>query len=376
VGVAPPSLERPHARIANAHAGFAPSVAPLGALSFALHRQLAERFGGRHKWGYSKSTGTSLSRDGESAAGGSGEDWLRDGSSRRSAAKDAVEDRAGAWPGWLAREKGCNLEVISSEDSVAQLDPLRLCEFLLDESLKKGVTLYQPARVVSVSKDGDGKLSGVRIAIDGKEEVDIACSRLVITAGPWTPVVFENLFPQSSTKIPISALAGHSLLVKSPRWTTDMEPEGCHAVFATDTLGYSPELFSRLGEEVYIAGLNSMTIHLPEVYEEAKVRQEDIETLKMTATKMLGSPAGENDLQVIREALCFRPVTSSGRPIVSRIPDSRLGGVSTDAGSKGGVYIAAGHGAWGISQSLGTGKALTELMDGLPMSANISALGL
>ena len=188
--------------------GFAPSVAPLGALSFALHQQLAERFGGREKWGYSKSTGTSLSRDEESAAAGSGEDWLRDGSSRATAAKAAVQDKSGGWPVWLTKDKGSNLEVISSEGSVAQLDPLRLCTFLLEEVLQKGVKLYQPARVVDVSKDSEGKLVGVRIAMEGKEEIDIACSRIVITAGPWTPAVFEGLFPQSPTKISISALAG------------------------------------------------------------------------------------------------------------------------------------------------------------------------
>jgi glycine/D-amino acid oxidase-like deaminating enzyme len=258
---------------------------------------------------------------------------------------------------------------------VAQLDPLRLCSFLLQENLGRGVKLHQPARVVSVSKDTKDELASVRIVKQG-EEVDVPCSRLVITAGPWTPMVFQELFPNAHVKIPISPLAGHSLLLKSPRWTAAMESQGCHAVFATDTLGYSPELFSRLGEELYIAGLNSMTIPLPEISTDAEIQPEDIETLKKTATRMLEIPGAENDVQILREGLCFRPVTSSGRPIISRIPDSKLGGIATRADFEGGVYVAAGHGAWGISQSLGTGKVLTELMDGLPMSANIKALSL
>lgn len=258
---------------------------------------------------------------------------------------------------------------------MAQLDPLRLCKFLLQQSMERGVKLHQPARVVSLKKDTKGELTGVRIAKEG-EEVEVSCSRLVITAGPWTPRVFQALFPDAHIKIPISPLAGHSLLLKSPRWTAAMEVKGCHAVFATDTLGYSPELFSRLGEEVYLAGLNSMTIPLPELSTDAKVQPDDIETLKKTAARMLKIPGAENDLQTLREGLCFRPVTSSGRPIISRIPDSKLGGITTRADSEGGVYVAAGHGAWGISQSLGTGKVLTELMEGLPMSANIKALSL
>lgn len=73
---------------------------------------------------------------------------------------------------------------------------------------------------------------------------------------------------------------------------------------------------------------------------------------------------------------CFRPVTSSGRPIVSRIPDEKLGGVKTHHGAAGGVYIAAGHGAWGISHAPGTGFVLAELLEGRPTSAKIEALEL
>jgi glycine/D-amino acid oxidase-like deaminating enzyme len=73
---------------------------------------------------------------------------------------------------------------------------------------------------------------------------------------------------------------------------------------------------------------------------------------------------------------CFRPVTSSGRPLVSRIPDEKLGGVRTRGGGDGGVFIAAGHGAWGISHAPGTGLVLAELMEGRPTSAKIEALRL
>lgn len=151
--------------------------------------------------------------------------------------------------------------------------------------------------------------------------------------------------------------------------------KGCHAVFATDTLGFSPELFSRIGEEIYIAGLNSTNIPLPKVATDAKIQLAAIEQLKGVAKRMLGILDQDDDLQVLREGLCFRPVTPSGRPIVSKIPDDKLGGgFSTRGGGAGGVFVAAGHGAWGISQSLGTGKTLSELLDGRPTSANIKAL--
>lgn len=203
----------------------------------------------------------------------------------------------------------------------------------------------------------------------------VPCSHILIAAGPWTPSVFRSLFPQSALKIPVFALAGHSLLVKSPRWTQTQESQGCHAIFATDTLGFSPEIFSRLGEELYLAGLNSTMIKLPNDAAGATVRESDIEQLRKAAKGMLGIPP-DGKLEVIRESLCFRPVTSSGRPVVSRVPDSGLGGLSTHGGAKGGVFVSAGHGAWGISQSLGTGMVLSEMMEGRPTSAKVDALAL
>jgi glycine/D-amino acid oxidase-like deaminating enzyme len=69
-------------------------------------------------------------------------------------------------------------------------------------------------------------------------------------------------------------------------------------------------------------------------------------------------------------------VTASGRPIISRVPDAKLGGLLTRPGNDGGVFIASGHGAWGISQSLGTGLVLAEMIEGRPTSANVKALSL
>lgn len=69
-------------------------------------------------------------------------------------------------------------------------------------------------------------------------------------------------------------------------------------------------------------------------------------------------------------------MTSSGRPIISRVSDERLGGVKTRQGADGGVFIAAGHGAWGISHAPGTGFVLAELIEGRTPSAKIDALRL
>ncbi|KAI9870383.1 MAG: hypothetical protein M1830_004315, partial [Pleopsidium flavum] len=229
---------------------FGPFVSSLGALSFDLHKQLADEHGGRDKWGWSPSTGTSLVDSEKAGNAARGDDWLREGSSRAEVAGDH-DFTGGEGPAWLTKHKGGSVEVISQGDSTAQVDPLRLSQFLLDECRSRGVHLHQPARVISVSKDLKGELSSLRLLSENGTETDIPCTRLVITAGAWTPQVFSSLFPAAKVRVPVSSLAGHSLVVKSPRWAKEHEEKGCHAVFTTDSSGFSPEIFSRVGGEIY-----------------------------------------------------------------------------------------------------------------------------
>jgi len=78
---------------------------------------------------------------------------------------------------------------------------------------------------------------------------------------------------------------------------------------------------------------------------------------------------------VVRAGLCFRPVTERGVPYVTRLKDEQLG-IKTRGGGEGGVFVAAGHGPWGISLSLGTGKVMAEMMAGRETSADVSGLGI
>lgn len=69
-------------------------------------------------------------------------------------------------------KKGRSLEVVSKEGTFAQLDPKKLCEFLLKECTDRGVVLHHPAKVVSVSKDARDQLASARIVADDGTETD------------------------------------------------------------------------------------------------------------------------------------------------------------------------------------------------------------
>ncbi|KAI4249151.1 MAG: hypothetical protein L6R40_000609 [Gallowayella cf. fulva] len=364
---------------------FSPASASLGRLSFDLHKRLAKEQNGYEKWGYSRSTATSLA---VTIGGEEEEDWVGEGRSRARAAKRIAENDD-TWPVWLAPRHG-RPDIIDNGDGTAQIDPYELCQFLLSECKSQGVNIHQPAKATSVTRDSDGSLSSIHIkSTDTSAEYDIPCTRLVLAAGAWTSQVFQALFPSSKLRVPVSSLAGHSLLLRSPHWpppnpdiipssgnTTNGHANGskelpssqppCHALFTSDPIAsYAPELFSRLPSgHIYIAGFNG-PYPLPDLPTERVIDPEAIETLKGTAERLLG----KGEFEVEREALCFRPVTGRGVPIVG--PARKEG-----ADGEEGVWIAAGHGPWGISMSLGTGMVVAEMVEGRKVSADLKGLGL
>lgn len=345
---------------------FSPSLAKLGELSFDLHKQLAEEHEGYERWGYSRSSGTSLE---ETVGGGDGTDWLREGVSRSTAAARTAKGN-GNGPAWLLNRDA--LDVMSDGSSTAQVDPLLLCQFLAGTCIGRGVHLHQPARVGSLTRSSTGSLSSIQIINTATNEAHtIPCTKLVLAAGAWTPEVYRVLFPASKIRIPVTALAGHSLVLRSQHWpptldeTDDDNPmvrQDCHAVFTTDAeAGYSPEIFSRMPHgHIYLAGLNSSTYPLPAIANESVIDQTSIAVLKKTAHRLLG-----DEFEVVREGVCWRPVAQRGVPIVTSLADK---------GEKD-VYVAAGHGPWGISNSLGTGFCVAGMVEGRDMSKYVGRLG-
>lgn len=180
--------------------------------------------------------------------------------------------------------------------------------------------------------------------------------------------MFKSLFESSSINIPVYPMAGHSLVVKKPNVTDDTN----HIVFATLADGSSPEFGSRSGGAIYFAGVNSMTIPLPPLATGSKREDESLTQLKQMAKALVSS---DEELQTMRTGLCFRPVTERGTPYIGRLTDEQIG-IKTRTGEEGGVFIAVGHGPWGILMSLGTGRVMAEMMAGKETSVDVSGLAL
>ena len=97
---------------------YSSSVAPLGELSFNLHKKLAHENNGKENWGYSRSTGTSFAEG--PRRGERGDEWLNEGASRADVAGQH-EFKGGKGPAWLTRGSGDSVDIISEDDSTAQV---------------------------------------------------------------------------------------------------------------------------------------------------------------------------------------------------------------------------------------------------------------
>ena len=86
-----------------------------------MHKELAEQQKGHEVWGYSKSTGTSFAEGDARLDGPRADDWLRNGGSRAEVAgsHEFAGDEDG--PAWLKRGHGSRIELISEDESVAQV---------------------------------------------------------------------------------------------------------------------------------------------------------------------------------------------------------------------------------------------------------------
>lgn len=187
-------------------------------------------------------------------------------------------------------------------------------------------------------------------------------------------------------------------MIRSPRLTkpildpfqhSESTPVGIsHAIYCNPSpnWAFAPEAFSRLSAdgkpEIWIGGLNDASLPLPDTADGAaslrdKHKSEEMRKamVAMTGLSRQGDNLQVDDLETRREGLCFRPISRSGYPIISKLPASALGkGIEMEEG--GGVFIATGHGPWGISLSLGTGLVLAELLTGRKPSADISQLSI
>ena len=179
-----------------------------------------------------------------------------------------------------------------------------------------------------------GRVHGVVLA-DGER---IPAADVVVAAGPWSP---EAIDPTGSWR-PIRSIWGVVVavaLAEPPRHVLEeaeitIEPgedsDEAGMAFSLITAGGASSLGS-----TFLADEPDVAATVP------KLVQHGSTFVPAVATARLGEPRR-----------CARPLSLDGRPLIGRVP-----GID-------GLWVAAGHGPWGISTGPASGRLIADLVDG------------
>jgi glycine/D-amino acid oxidase-like deaminating enzyme len=292
-------------------------LGPLARASFALHARLARELGA--DYGYRRMETFAM------------------------AAREKGDVRGGhraAAPSWLDGA-GVMLGALGSTETTAQVHPARFTTALIDAARARGAVLRIGVVQDVVRRDGAAR----GVTVDG---ATLEADAVVLALGPWTSRAVRGL------RLPkVYGLKGFSV-------TLDAANVPPHALFVeyrtADGRALEPEIFPRPDGDVYVCGMADPQ-PLPESAEGVHVDDAACDTLARAAGRVSTTLAAA---KVTRRQACYRPVTEDGLPLIGPVP-----GV-------GGVYVATGHGPWGMLNAPATGLALAEMIvDGTPKTVDL-----
>jgi glycine/D-amino acid oxidase-like deaminating enzyme len=217
---------------------------------------------------------------------------------------------------------------------MAQVHPYKFTTSILSLAQEKGAQLIQ-GRCTSINSTSISYISE-----DGTS--NLPADTIIVTTGPWT----QKLLPS----IPISTSRAHSIVIE-PK--TQLPPQAIFFSYETERRkSMTPELYSR-PSSVYICGPTDSHHALPEYAKNVVTLEKQTSDLETFAKEISTSLAGGT---VVARQACYLPFHDRGFPAVGWQVRPRDGWA--------GVFVAAGHGVWGISLGPGTGKVVAEMVVG------------
>jgi glycine/D-amino acid oxidase-like deaminating enzyme len=281
---------------------------PLTRRSFALHQELANRFGADTVQ-YRRLSCAEITLSSSSSRGGK---------KKNAAPLPAIE--------WASTTAGTTkIRSLGDESSIAQVHPRLLAQALWKNTpggiLRKG-------RVVGESFDPDtGILKGAVLA-DG---TIVAADVLIYCCGPWSANV-------------VLGVKYHSVIVPTTRVLSQ-------AVFFQGHHG-DPEVYVRPDQTAYCTGFPDPAITVTELPGQEQVRPDRIQTILQAVQACSGGSScddlllDQNDAHITQA--CYLPTTDDGLPIMGQLGDN--------------IYIATGHSCWGILLGPATGEWMASLV--------------
>lgn len=238
----------------------------------------------------------------------------------------------GAPAAWL----GAGFRVLArlgEPSTTALVDPARLTRRLVDRATGAGARL-----VIGTPEHLEPAGSGWQLRISG---TTLNAEAVVLTLGPWSETA-RRWVPLP----PVRSLLGHSLRfeLEEPLPPTVLFTRLDPARHGLDEL----EIYPRADGSVVVAGL-SRPARPPA--DPTAVRPDPGAPERLAAAARAVLPALSRARRVEPRA-CLRPVSADGTPLLGQLP------------GRSGLWLATGHGPWGILEAPATGELLADLVLG------------
>ena len=243
--------------------------------------------------------------------------------------------------------------------------------------------VYNLAQILKAQISSSGNLERVQICRGG-QITDLPCHNLVFAAGVWTPQLFDELFPNSNVTFCPTTNSGNWMIVKSPE-----QPlvKSTGQVILDDIVGHQLEFVGRDDGNIWINGLDNTKTCLGIVKGSQEPDKDAILRYLEYAKRFLVSSGKSEgaELRVIAKGRTYRPTIGRTLPIVARVEPERLCSTTApdDKGSgygvyasQGDVFICSGHGKYGITLGIGSGRLMSHMIIGEPTDIDVSSLGL
>lgn len=319
-----------------------PDTSSLAALSYSLHKSLAEEHNGKERWQYRALTTLSVNAD----------------------ISDKRRKQAGAAPAtalkWLDKSIVSHTSTIGTPKTTSQVHPRMMTESLIELSKGRGLeVVYGTADRLEKGASGGYKVAGVRR--DGGDKFEVEVDKVVVAAGPWTGELIRKFNKSLGTplkagrSLSIRGSRAHSVVIRPPA-SAQLEAQALFTSIKTGSTSCEPEIYNRPDGTAYACGPTDDS-PLPRLASDVRVDQAACDSI---LRQVGGLAPGFLDGTVEANQACYLPV-GSGDPVIGEVAP--------------GVVVASGHSCWGICNGPGTGLVVSEIvLDGKAKSADISEL--
>ncbi|KAL8802364.1 MAG: hypothetical protein Q9182_003853 [Xanthomendoza sp. 2 TL-2023] len=263
--------------------------------------------------------------------------------------------------------EGAIPQLLPCSNLIELRNPVNLGVWLYEQCLHYGVEFRLNSQVVSANLSSKNEILSIGITSDDKKTSVLACDKMILATGPWTPAVFKKLFPDSSVKLEPVISAGEWFVFENP------EPESeIAAAYFDDIVGEKLEFAGRNDHTIFATGVKTVNGTLPDLGEVPKPDPAGLAKLKTYSEIFLKHPRG--GLRVISQGRSYRPENQSQVPVIAAIPSSQLS-TSRNGDGKPSVFINSGHGSYGITLGMGSGKVMSQLVLERKPDVDVSSMG-